>query len=120
MSAPTTIDEYLSQVSGEQRVELEKLRKTIKSVAPDTDETISYQMPTFKYKGKGLVGFAAFKDHCSFFPYSSGTLDDYKDELSSFKTSKGTIQFTTDNPLPAGLVKKIVKSRLEEIDAGEK
>jgi uncharacterized protein YdhG (YjbR/CyaY superfamily) len=98
-------------------VPLRTLRKTIKTAAPDATETISYQMPTFKYRGRALVGFAAFKDHCSLFPYSAKVLDDYKDELGAFETSKGTIRFSVDQPLPASLVKKIVKARIGEIEA---
>ena len=120
MAGPTSVDEYLSQVPEEPRAALEDLRETIKAAAPDTTETISYQMPTFKYRGRALVGFAAFKNHCSLFPYSGRVLDTYQEELGSFKTSKGTIQFTTDHPLPTSLVKKIVKTRLAEIESGSR
>jgi uncharacterized protein YdhG (YjbR/CyaY superfamily) len=116
VAGPASVDEYLSQIPEEARAALEDLRKTIKTAAPDATETISYQMPTFKYRGRALVGFAAFKDHCSLFPYSGRVLDDYQEELGSFKTSKGTIQFTTDRPLPKPLVKKIVKTRIAEIE----
>jgi uncharacterized protein YdhG (YjbR/CyaY superfamily) len=116
MAGPSSIEDYLFQVPEEARAALEKLRKTIKAAAPDTTETISYQMPTFKYRGRALVGIAAFKDHCSLFPYSTGVMDAYKEELRSFETSKGTIRFLVDKPLPAGLVKKLVKARIEEIE----
>jgi uncharacterized protein YdhG (YjbR/CyaY superfamily) len=116
MAGPSSIDEYLSQVPEEARAALEKLRKTIKAAAPNTTETISYQMPTFKYQGRALVGFAAFKNHCSLFPYSRGAIDLHKEELKSYEISKGTIRFPIDNPLPAALVKKIVKMRIEEIE----
>jgi len=118
VAGPTTIDDYLSQVPEQPRAALEKLRKTIKAAAPDTTETISYQMPTFKYRGRALVGFAAFKNHCSLFPYSTKVLETNKEELGSMRTSKGTIQFSSDRPIPAGLVRKIVKARIQEIDAG--
>jgi uncharacterized protein YdhG (YjbR/CyaY superfamily) len=117
MAGPTSVEEYLSQVPEDARAALEKLRKTIRAAAPNTTEAISYQMPTFKYRGRALVGFAAFKDHCSLFPYSGKVLDSFKDELGSFKTSKGTIQFAPDEPLPAAVVKKIVKARIAEIEA---
>jgi uncharacterized protein YdhG (YjbR/CyaY superfamily) len=116
MAGPGGVEDYLSQVPEEARAALEQLRKTIKAAAPDTTETISYQMPTFKYKGRALVGFAAFKTHCSLFPYSDGVMDSLKDELQSYETSKGTIRFPADRPLPAALVKKIVNARIEEIE----
>jgi uncharacterized protein YdhG (YjbR/CyaY superfamily) len=116
VAGPSSVEDYLFQVPEEARAALEKLRKTIKAAAPDTTETISYQMPTFKYRGRALVGFAAFKNHCSLFPYSTAVMDSHKEELRSYETSKGTIRFTTDNPLPAALVKKLVKERIEEIE----
>ena len=116
MAVSSSVDDYLSQVPEEARAVLEKLRKTIKAAAPDTTETISYQMPTFKYQGRGLVGFAAFKNHCSLFPYSGKVIDSHKEELQSYETSKGTIRFPVDKPLPAALVKRIVKERIEEIE----
>ncbi len=112
-----SVEEYLSQVPDEARAVLERLRTTIKKAAPDTTETISYQMPTFKHQGRALVGYAAFKNHCSLFPYSTQVLETYSEELGPRRTSKGTIRFTTDDPLPAALVKKIVKARIEEIEA---
>jgi uncharacterized protein YdhG (YjbR/CyaY superfamily) len=117
MAGPSSVDEYLSQVPEEARAALEKLRKTIKTTAPNTTETISYQMPTFKYQGRALVGFAAFKNHCSLFPYSGKVIDSHKEELQAYETSKGTIRFPIDKPLPAALVKKIVKARIAEINA---
>jgi uncharacterized protein YdhG (YjbR/CyaY superfamily) len=120
MPGPNSIDEYLSNVPEEARAVLQKLRKTIKTAAPNTTETISYQMPTFKYQGRALLGFAAFKNHCSLFPYSTGVMDVFKKDLKAYETSKGTIRFPTDKPLPDALVKKIVKTRIEEIDTGKK
>lgn len=109
---PKTVDEYLSALPEEIRSVLIHLRKTIKSTAPKAEEVISYGMPGYKYYG-ALVYFAAFKNHCSFFPGSSQVIKLYE-ELKSFKTAKGTIQFTIDKPLPATLVKKIVKARMKE------
>jgi uncharacterized protein YdhG (YjbR/CyaY superfamily) len=119
MAGPDSFDDYLSQVSDEARTALEWLRKTIKAAAPDTTETISYQMPTFKYRGRALVGFAAFKDHCSLFPYSKKVMEVLEEDLRPYDISgKGaTIRFTTDRPLPAALVKKVVKARIEEIES---
>lgn len=117
MADPTSIDEYLSGVPEDARGALVQLRKRIKQAAPDATETISYQMPTFKYHGRASVGFAAFKNHCSLFPYSAKVMELCEEELNSYETSKGTIRFQINRPLPAALVKKIVKMRIEEIDA---
>ena len=113
--APATIDEYLARLPDRERGVLKNLRKTIKSVAPRAEEVISYGMPAFKDQGM-LVYFAAFKNHCSFFPGSS-SLAKLKDELKPYQTSKGTLQFTMDKPLPTSLIKKIVKARMEENEA---
>jgi uncharacterized protein YdhG (YjbR/CyaY superfamily) len=110
----TAVDDYLAGLPEEARVTLEKVRKTIKAAAPKAIEVISYQIPTFKMNGRPLVGFAAFKTHCSFFPMSSSVIEAYKDELKQYVTSKGTIRFALDKPLPAALVKKLVKARIEE------
>ena len=91
---------------------LRELRKTIKAAAPDAEEKISYQIPTFYLKGN-LVHFGAFKDHISFFPTSSGT-QAFKKELSVYKGAKGTVQFPLDKPMPLKLVSRIVKFRVAE------
>ena len=109
------IDKYLGKVPAEARATLEKLRKTIREAAPKAVEVISYGMPMFKQDGM-LVAFAAFKHHCSFFP-GAAALETYKDELRSYKTSKGTIRFPFAEPLPASLVKRMVKSRISENEA---
>ena len=101
------IDEYLATVPDDKRLVLESLRQTIKEAAPEAEETISYMMPAYKYHGM-LVYFAAFKNHCSLFP-GSALVEHFKEELKPYKTSKGTISFTVDNPLPTALVKKIVR-----------
>jgi uncharacterized protein YdhG (YjbR/CyaY superfamily) len=112
--AANTIDEYLEALPEKERTTLEKLRAVIKSAAPKAEETISYQMPAFKYHGM-LVYFAAFKKHCSLFPGGSSMLSRELDkEMAPYKTSKGTLQFTVDKPLPASLVKKIVKLRMKQ------
>jgi uncharacterized protein YdhG (YjbR/CyaY superfamily) len=111
-ATPQTVDDYLAALPEEARATLEKLRKTIKAAAPKATEGISYQMPMYKQNGM-LVGFAAFKNHCSFFP-GAKPVQTFKDELKAYKTSKGTIQFPVGKPIPAGLVKKIVKSRIAE------
>jgi uncharacterized protein YdhG (YjbR/CyaY superfamily) len=112
------VDEYLEGVPKEARATLEKLRKTIKAAAPMASEVISYQMPMYKHHGM-VIGFAAFKDHCSIFP-GSAVMDAHKEELKRYDTSKGTIRFPASKPLPATLVKKLVKARIEENEARAK
>ncbi len=90
------------------------MRAVIRSVVPaETTEVISYGIPTFRYK-RGLVAFAAFTNHCSFFPLGSSVLDSFKEELKEFRVSKGTLHFSLDKPLPDALVKKIVKARIAQ------
>lgn len=112
------VDEYLAGVSEEARATLEKLRKTIRAAAPMADEVISYQIPMYKHHGM-LIGFAAFKDHCSIFP-GSAVMEEYKEELKRYDTSKGTVRFPTNKPLPASLVKKLVKARIEQNELNAK
>ena len=115
----TTVDDYLARVPADQRALLQKLRKTIKATAPKAEEVISYQIPSYKYHGM-LVGFGAAKDFCSFFVMSSTFLADYKEELRDFDTTKSAIHFSADKPLPASLVKKLVKERILQNEAGAK
>ena len=110
--APDGVIEYLAQVPPPQRAALEKLRSTIKSIVPDATEVISYDMPTFKLNGRMLVSYAAFKKHCSFFP-GAGPIEMHANDLKSFQTSKGTIQFTPEHPLSTGLVRQLVKTRIK-------
>jgi uncharacterized protein YdhG (YjbR/CyaY superfamily) len=110
---PRTIDEYLAALRYEQRAALEKLRRTIKTVAPKAEECISYQIPAFRLNGKLLVFFGAATNHCAFYP-GAYPLAAHREELKAFKTSKGTIRFQAENPLPASLVRKLVKSRIAE------
>jgi uncharacterized protein YdhG (YjbR/CyaY superfamily) len=115
---PKSIDEYLAPLSHEQRAALEKLRRDIKAAAPEAEECISYQMPAFRLGGKVLVWFGAAKKHCAFYP-GALPIEANKDELKAYKTSKGTIRFQADSPLPAPLVRKLVKSRIAEYDASD-
>ncbi len=111
--APETVDEYLKRVAEPARTTLNKVRTVIRSVAPpEATEGISYGIPTFKYKGM-LASFAAFSDHCSLFPGSGPTIE-FKNELKDFQTSKGTIRFAPNKPLPATLLKKLIKARIAE------
>ena len=114
--APKNIDEYLARVPEPARGSLNKIRAAIRcAVPPEATETISYGIPAFKHKGV-LVWFAAFANHCSLFPTAS-VIEKFKSELKGFVTSKGTIQFPTDKPLPAALVKKMVKARVAQIES---
>ena len=109
--AAKNIDEYLARVPEPARGTLNRIRAAIRSAAPpDAIEAISYGMPTFKYKGP-LMWFAAFSNHCSLFPTAS-VIEAFKNELKGFSTTKGTIQFTADKPLPTALVKRLVKARV--------
>jgi len=117
MATPSSVEDYLAALPEEPRATLEKLRKTIKAVAPEATETISYQMPTFKLRGRFLVSYAAFKHHCSLFPATDEMFEAFGEELKPFFSGKGTIRFTTEQPLPSALVKKIVRSRVEEHEA---
>ncbi len=110
---PQTIDEYLARLPEPARSTLEKTRAIIRSVVPaDATEVISYRIPAFKYKGM-LVWYAGFADHCSLFPGAS-VLAAFKDDLKPYSVSKGTIRFPVDKPLPATLLKKLVKAKIAE------
>src|SRR5262245_3674567 len=111
---PATIDEYLAAVSADKRAALEKLRKTIKALAPKAEEYITYGIPAFRLHGKALVGFGAATNQCTFFPMNGHTVQDFKDALQGYETSKGTIRFEANKPLPVALVRKLVKARIAE------
>ena len=113
------VDEYLAGVPDEARPVLEKLRRTIRAAAPKAEEVISYQIPMFRHYGP-LVFFAAFKNHCSFYVVSKPVMETFSSQLRPWDTSGTTINFPVKNPLPASLVKKIVKARIEENEAREK
>ena len=120
MRKPKDYDEYLATAPEGSRETLDKLRAVIQSVVPgDATETISYGMPAFFYK-RGLVCIGAFKNHCSLFPMNAGLVATYREELKGFATSRGTIQFQLDKPLPVALIKKLVKARVAENKLGPK
>jgi uncharacterized protein YdhG (YjbR/CyaY superfamily) len=112
-----SVEAYLADQPDDARAALEQLRKRIRVAAPRAEEGMTYGMPGFKLHGRPLVSYAAFSDHCSFFPMSPKVLEDLADEVKGLQTSKGTIQFRSEKPLPPALVKKIVKARIEEIEA---
>lgn len=111
---PKTIDEYLSAVSDDKRAALEKLRKAIRAAAPRAEECICYGLPAFRLNGRPLVAFRAATNHCAFHPMSGSTVEAHKDDLKGYDTSKGTIRFQADKPLPVALVRKLVKARIAE------
>jgi uncharacterized protein YdhG (YjbR/CyaY superfamily) len=113
-AAAKTVDEYLANTPEPARTTLKHIRAVIKSIVPkDTTEVISYRIPMFKYKGM-LVGYAAFAKHCSLFPTGSGVIEKFAKDLKYYRTSRGTIQFPSDKPLPDALLKKIVRARVKE------
>ena len=109
---PKSHDDYLAAVTEDKRGALQKLRKAIKRAAPKAEECISYQVPAFRLNGKFLVAYGAATNHCAFYPGS--TVKGLKDELKSYDTSKGTIRFSANKPLPSALVRKLVRLRIEE------
>ena len=107
-----TIDEYIATQPKEVAILLEKVRKTIQKAAPEATEAISYAIPTFKFHGN-LVHFANFKNHIGFYPGASG-VENFKEDLTDYTFSKGTIQFQLSEPIPYDLIEKITKFRVEE------
>ena len=115
--APKNVDEYLARVREPARTTLNKIRAAIRSAVPlDATETISYRIPAFRTSKGILVWFAAFSDHCSLFP-TAAVIAAFKNELRGFSTSKGTIHFPTDKPLPISLIKKLVKARVTQVES---
>jgi uncharacterized protein YdhG (YjbR/CyaY superfamily) len=110
---PTTIDEYLAGLENAQRATLEKLRRIIRAAAPHAEECISYGLPAFRQNGP-VVAFGATAKHCAFYPMNGSIVAALGSELAGYETSKGTIRFQPDHPLPAALVRKIVKARVSE------
>jgi uncharacterized protein YdhG (YjbR/CyaY superfamily) len=108
------MDEYLAGVGADQRAALEKLRKTVRSVVPEAEECISYGLAAFRLNGRPLVAFGASANHCAFYLMSGTTVESHKDVLKGYDTSKGTIRFPAEKPLPAGLVRRLVKARIVE------
>lgn len=111
--APKTIDDYIAGFPKDIQAILQKIRRTIRKAAPDAEETISYQMPTFTLKGHYLVYFAAHKNHIGFYPTPSGT-EKFQKELAVYKGGKGSIRFPLDQPIPFDLITKIVRFRVKE------
>jgi len=106
------VEEFIKFFPKPAQFKLKQMRKIVKSVAPKAEEKISYKMPVYKYKGKWLVGFAAFKNHIGFYGMSGSFFKLFSKELKNYKTSKGTVQFPLSKPLPVGLIKKLIKARM--------
>lgn len=110
------IDNYLKDVTPSQKEALVRIRTIIKETVPSAEEVFSWGMPTYKYNGKNLIHFAAFKEHMSLFPGALPDTKEMQEKLKTYKTSKGTIQFTEENPLPESLIKELIQNRIDEID----
>ena len=110
-----TVDAYLRALPADQRDALERLRKIIRTAAPKAVEGFSYGLPAFILDDTAIAGMAATKTHCAFYPMSGSIVAAFADELTDFKTSKGTIHFQPDRPLPAAIVKQLVKARIQEV-----
>jgi len=117
MEKPKSVEAYLTSLPEDQRAAIQELRETIAAAAPEAEEGITYSMPGFLVDGHGLVAYAAFKDHYSFFPMSGQAVDAHRVELGERVTGKGTIRFEYDRPLPKELVKKVVRTRLADATA---
>jgi uncharacterized protein YdhG (YjbR/CyaY superfamily) len=109
------IDAYLAELDEPKRSTLEALRNSIMEVVPDAEQGLAYRMPAFKVHGKTVAGFAAFKDHLSYLPHSGSVLAELGDDVASFDTSKGSLKFAIDKPLPKRLVRKLITTRLREL-----
>ncbi len=116
MTRPGTVAGYLAALPADQRAALQRLRTLIHAAAPGAEECISYGVPAFRLDGKVLVWYAAASRHCSFFP--GALVQDLASELEGFSTSKGTVRFQPDHPLPAALVRKLVRARAARIFPG--
>jgi uncharacterized protein YdhG (YjbR/CyaY superfamily) len=113
--APQDIDSYLATVDEPMRTTLEELQRSILAVIPDAERCISYGMPAFKVRGKTVAGFAAFKNHLSYLPHSGSVLEKLRGELGSYQSTKGSLHFAIDEPLPPVLVSKLVSTRMQEL-----
>jgi uncharacterized protein YdhG (YjbR/CyaY superfamily) len=111
---PQTHDEYLAAVSDDKRAALEELRRTIQEAAPGAVECISYGLPAFRLDGRNLVAYGAAAKHCALYPMSAAMVERFGDDLKNYDTSKGTIRFHVEDPLPAGLVRELVLARITE------
>lgn len=111
------IDLYLAKVPEPQRGTLKELRTLIRASLPEAEECLSYNMPAYKVNGQVIAGFASAKNHCSYYPFSGATLTTLSADVSTYVTTKGSLHFAIDKCIPASLVKKLIKTRLNEVKA---
>lgn len=116
MEKPKSVEAYFESLPPERRAPLQKLRETIAAAAPHADEGITYGMPGFLLEGKGFAGYMAFQDHYSFFPMSPAAIEAHREELGDRVTGKGTISFEFGERLPVALIKRVVETRLAEVE----
>jgi uncharacterized protein YdhG (YjbR/CyaY superfamily) len=109
------VDEYLRSIEEPKRTTLQALRRTILEIFPEAEQVISYRVPAFRMRGKDIAGFAAFKDHLSYLPFSGSVLGQLADELDDYTMTKSALHFPVDRPLPRALVKKLIAARLAEV-----
>jgi uncharacterized protein YdhG (YjbR/CyaY superfamily) len=109
------VDEYLRSIEEPKRSTLQALRRTILEVVPEAEQVISYRVPAFRLRGKDIAGFAAFKDHLSYLPFSGSVLGRLADELDDYTITKSSLHFPVERPLPKALVKKLIAARLAEV-----
>jgi uncharacterized protein YdhG (YjbR/CyaY superfamily) len=114
-SKAQTVEEYLAGVSDDKRKALLELREAIRAAAPDAEEGFSYGLPAFRLEGRPLVSYGASKNHCSLYPMSPAVIEQHRDDLKAYETSKGTIRFSPEKPLPADLVRKLVEARIAQL-----
>jgi uncharacterized protein YdhG (YjbR/CyaY superfamily) len=114
---PATIDEYFAPLPADQRAALQKLRKAVKAAAPKAEECINYGLAAFRMNGKSIAGLGASANHLSYYPMSGSITNTLAADLKGYETSKGAIRFPVNKPLPATLVRKLVKARIAEIAA---
>lgn len=115
ISEAKTVDQYLNSLNPEDKKALQRIRLIIKEIAPEAEESISYQMPAFKFKGKPLIYFGSFRNHLSIFP-TSGPISRLEPKLKKFKVAKGTIQFVAESPVPKDLIVALLKERIKQIN----
>ena len=114
------VDDYLAGVPEPQRSTLESLRAMLAELLPDAEQGIAYGVPCFKVGGKGVAGFGSYKNHCTYVPMSGSVTTELADDLAGFVTTKGSIRFPVDEPLPPQLVEKLVEARRREIAGAQR
>jgi uncharacterized protein YdhG (YjbR/CyaY superfamily) len=115
MATTTPIDEYLATLDEPKRATLTSLRATIMAIVPEAGQCISYRMPAFKLRGKTIAGFAAFKNHLSYLPHSGSVIPQLAKQTASYTSTKGSLHFPVDEPLPEVLVRKLLEVRMAEV-----